>query len=257
MTGLQPLDSKPWRQRTAERLAAAALESLLNAIDANDPDTGRHARRVAAAARTLAEFADADSTLLMRVERVAIFHDIGKIHQALFDIVHEGDRLTNAERRTIRTHPARGELVVAPLARFYPELPAGVRAHHERWDGAGYPDGLAGDQIPIEARIVSIVDVFDALTHRRRYRAAGPRTAAHEVIAAGRGTHFDPALVDLFLFPPVLAAARQASREALRRPAYRPSMVERPRRDYSRGAGEYPVPEVSFRWRHTASQPND
>ncbi|HUF31565.1 MAG TPA: HD domain-containing phosphohydrolase [Gemmatimonadaceae bacterium] len=252
MSGLHPLNSEPWRRRVAERLAAAALESLLNAIDANDPDTGRHARRVAAAARTLAEFADGDAMLLLRVERVAIFHDIGKIHQALLDIVQKGDGLTNAERRTIRTHPARGELVVAPLARFYPELPAGVRGHHERWDGKGYPDGLAGSQIPIEARIVSIVDVFDALTHRRPYRDAAPRNAAEEYIAAGRGTRFEPELVDLFLMPPVLAAVRQDSREALRRPARNPSVGQQAKPE-SRRTGDVPVPEVSFRWRHTAS----
>jgi HD-GYP domain-containing protein (c-di-GMP phosphodiesterase class II) len=232
------------RQQLTERLAAAALESLLHAIDANDSETGAHVRRVAASARTLAEFADGDSDLLLRVERVAIFHDIGKIDQALFDIVHDGQRLTTAERRLIRSHPARGAAVVAPLAPFYPELPAGIRAHHERWDGKGYPDGLAGSDIPVEERFVAITDVFDALTHRRRYRSATTRQEAREVIAAGRGTHFDPDLTDLFLFDPVFHAAQHA-----RRAAAKPAGSARKNEILYVQVRPQQVPELSFRWR--------
>lgn len=232
------------RQRMTERLAAAALESLLHAIDANDSETGAHVRRVAASARTLAEYVEGDPRLPLRVERVALFHDVGKIHQALFDIVHDGDRLTKPERLLIRSHPARGAAVVAPLAPFYPELQPGVRAHHERWDGSGYPDGLSGTDIPLEARLVAIADVFDALTHRRHYRRESTTDQGTQVIAAGRGTHFDPDLVDLFLFPAVFAAARQAVRKAKSPPGSRRTARARQKR----GRTDV-VPEVSFRWR--------
>ena len=230
------------RLQATERLAAAALESLLHAIDANDADTGAHVRRVAATARTLAEYAGCGADMLLRVERVALFHDIGKIDAALFDIVHEGERLTSAQKRLVRSHPARGESVVAPLAHFYPELPAGVRAHHERWDGKGYPDRLAGTAIPFEARLVAIADVFDALTHRRRYRRTSSGQRARDVIAEGRGAHFDPELADLFLFPPVFLAARRARTAITRAATGREDPLAEPDR-------KEPVPEVAFRWR--------
>src|SRR3954471_22751121 len=130
------------RREAAERFAAASLEALLNAIDANDARTGAHVRRVAAYALILAHAAQLDSHQQKVVERVALFHDIGKIHEALFDIIHEDTHLTVAERRAIATHPNRGAKVLAPLAPFYPELAEGVLAHHERWDGKGYPNGL-------------------------------------------------------------------------------------------------------------------
>ncbi|HEY4139055.1 MAG TPA: HD domain-containing phosphohydrolase, partial [Casimicrobiaceae bacterium] len=191
-------------QQSIERFAAAALETLLNAIEANDADTGMHVRRVAACALILADAAGLDETTKRAVERVALFHDIGKIHEALFDIVHDPNRLNKAERRAIATHPARGAEVLAPLAAFYPELPSGVIAHHERWDGKGYPRGLRGRRIPLEARIVTIADTFDAVTHSRRYRGGADVGRAIEVLADGRGTQFDPDLVDLALLPPVI-----------------------------------------------------
>src|SRR4051812_19451142 len=157
-------------RQAAERIAAASLESLLKAIDANDPDTGAHVRRVASYALVLADAAGLSDHEKKSVERVALFHDIGKIHEALFDIIHDHRKLTPAERRAILTHPQRGAEVLAPLFGFYPDLPEGVLSHHERWDGSGYPRHLRGRRIPITARVVAIVDTFDAITHRRRYR---------------------------------------------------------------------------------------
>src|SRR5471032_2660921 len=116
-------------RQAMERFAGASLETLLNAIEANDPDTGMHVRRVAAYALIIADAAGLDEHEQHAVERVALFHDIGKIHEALFDIVHEHARLTRAERRAIATHPDRGAEVLAPLAGFYPDLPAGVLSH--------------------------------------------------------------------------------------------------------------------------------
>ena len=220
-----------------ERLAAATFETLLNAIEANDGETGMHLRRTAARAVILAEAAGLDERCRRSVELVALFHDIGKIHEALFDIVHEKSRLTPEERRAITTHPVRGAEVLAPLEAFYPELPAGVLAHHERWDGTGYPRGLEGRRIPLEARITSIADTIDAVESSRRYRRGAGATAAFDIIAAGRGTQFDPDLVDLALLPPIaerLARVRLTRRGGNGR--RRPGERER-------------VPEISFRWR--------
>jgi HD-GYP domain-containing protein (c-di-GMP phosphodiesterase class II) len=229
------------RRRAAERFAAATLEALLNAIDANDAQTGAHVRRVAAYALVIADAAHLAEHEKKIVERVALFHDIGKIHEALFDIIHEHSGLTPAERREIATHPQRGADVLAPLAPFYPDLTEGIVAHHERWDGTGYPNKLKGKQIPLSARIVTLADTFDAVTHSRRYRdGRGPESAA-KIIEAGRETQFDPELVDLMLFPPVFDQIIEQEREFNVRP-------RRVRKERRRGRREE-TPDVTFRWR--------
>jgi HD-GYP domain-containing protein (c-di-GMP phosphodiesterase class II) len=228
-------------RQAAERIAAAALESLLKAIDANDPDTGAHVRRVASYALVLADAAGLSDHEKKSVERVALFHDIGKIHEALFDIVHDDRKLTPAERRAILTHPDRGAEVLAPLAGFYPDLPDGVLAHHERWNGSGYPRHLKGRRIPLTARVVAIADTFDAITHRRRYRDGSSAEKAKQVILEGRGTQFDPELVDLFVFPPVFARILETERDVAR---WREPVQQR-----RTGQDEEQVPDISFRWR--------
>jgi putative nucleotidyltransferase with HDIG domain len=228
-------------RQAAERIAAAALESLLKAIDANDPDTGAHVRRVATYALVLADAAGLADHDKKSVERVALFHDIGKIHEALFDIVHDDRKLTSAEKRAILTHPQRGADVLAPLAGFYPDLPDGVLSHHERWDGSGYPRHLKGRRIPLTARLVAIVDTFDAITHRRRYRDGSSAGKAKDVLLEGRGTQFDPELVDLFVFPPVYARILETERQVAR---WREPVQQR-----RTGRDEEQVPDISFRWR--------
>ena len=230
-----------------ERFAAATLETLLNAIDANDRETGAHVRRVATYALILADEAGLDERARRSVERVALFHDIGKIHEALFDIIHEHTSLTPTERRAIDTHPHRGATVLRPVAKFYPDLADGVVAHHERWDGTGYPRRLHGHDIPIAARIVAIADTFDVVSHGRRYQRGMSMRRAAEVIARGRGKQFDPELVDLFLFPPVFDRIREAGR------SFRAPTI--PRHEDRREERAEPVaPDIRFRWRY--ARPN-
>ncbi|HXN76391.1 MAG TPA: HD domain-containing phosphohydrolase [Gemmatimonadaceae bacterium] len=239
------------RMRTlAERLSAATLETLLNAIDANDADTGAHVRRVASYALIIGEAAGLDEHTLHSIERVALFHDIGKLHGALTDIFHDPRKLTPEERRAVMTHPQRGAEVLAPLSPFYPDLPKGVLAHHERWDGTGYPRGLKGKRIPLAARVVAIADSFDAITHRRRYSHARSFKEATSAIAEGRGTQFDPELVDLFLSPPVRAKIENAMLEANR--------PRKKRANRRHGEGQR-APDITFRWqpRSTASRSPD
>lgn len=231
------------RGRTrAERLSAATLETLLDAIEANDAVTGAHVRRVAAYSLVLAEAAGFDERMMHSIERIALFHDIGKLHEALTDIFHDEQKLTPEERRAVRTHPQRGAEVLSPLDPFYPDLGKGVAAHHERWDGTGYPNGLKGRRIPLAARVVSIADSFDAITHRRRYSHARSFGEAKEAIAAGRGTQFDPELVDLFLTPPVLERIENAMRDA-----HRPK-----KRQNRRSRENHRAPDITFRWRPQA-----
>ncbi|MFN2637403.1 MAG: HD-GYP domain-containing protein [Gemmatimonadaceae bacterium] len=224
----------------AERLGAATLETLLDAIEANDAVTGAHVRRVAAYALILGAAADLDERTLHSIERIALFHDIGKLHEALTDIFHDESKLTPEERRAVRTHPTRGAEVLAPLAPFYPDLGKGVAAHHERWDGKGYPHGIKGKRIPLAARVVTIADTFDAITHRRRYSHARSFGEATKAIADGRGTQFDPQLVDLFLSPPVKASIDQEMRRA-----------HAPRKKHAnrRHGDSQPTPDITFRWR--------
>ena len=232
----------------AERLAAAVLETLLRAIDANDAETGGHVRRVARYALILAEAADLDTREQHNVERIALFHDIGKIHEALFDIIHEESSLTPEARQAVRTHPRLGAEVLTPLASFYPRAVDG-RALASRAVGRNRLSAqLSRTAIPLAARIVSIADSFDAMTYHRRYRAAQTARQAADKLMAGRGTQFDPNLVDLFLSPPVFDQIIRAMRaEPMPEPrairaARRPSTSEKCR-------------SVSFRWRTTTPAP--
>jgi HD-GYP domain-containing protein (c-di-GMP phosphodiesterase class II) len=234
------------RRLAAERLAAAVLETLLRAIDANDSQTGAHVRRVARYALILADACDLDDSALHEVERIALFHDVGKIDEALFDIIHDDSRLTPREREAVRTHPQVGANVLAPLATFYPELEEGVLAHHERWDGTGYPRALKGSAIPLPARIVSVADAFDAMTYGRRYRSARSLNEAAQKLMDGRGTQFDPDLIDLFLSPPVLERIVDVLRD---------DSSPRPRRAPRRTQTDRSPPKLSFRWRTTTPAP--
>ena len=235
------------RRLAAERLAAAVLETLLRAIDANDGETGAHVRRVARYALILADAADLDEHAIRNVERIALFHDVGKIDEALFDIIHDDSKLTPAEREAVRTHPDRGANVLAPLAAFYPDLSSGILAHHERWDGTGYPRGLCGRAIPFSARIVAIADAFDAITYGRRYHSAQGADDAADKLMQGRGTQFDPDLIDLFLSPPVFGQVMAVRREDHGpRPRRAPRAATQPERS---------VPKLKFRWRTTTPSP--
>jgi len=234
------------RRQRAERFAAAALESLLRAIDANDSQTGAHVRRVARYALILADALGVDDATRRTIELAALFHDIGKIHEALFDIVHEPRKLTPSERREIATHPQRGAEVLAPIAYFHEELAEAVLAHHERWDGSGYPRGLHGRRIPLAARVVTIADTFDAITHRRRYRDGRTAHKAADIIASGRGTQFDPELVDLLMLPPVFDQLVRAHHSAMR-----PATLQHRRQS----RGEEKAPRVNIRWRTRTELP--
>jgi len=200
---------------------------------------------VAAYALVLARAAGLDEHECATVERVALYHDIGKINAALFDIVHDNEKLSDKERALIITHPQLGADVIRPLNAFYPELYDGVLSHHERWDGSGYPRGLKGVDIPPQARIVAFADTFDVITHGRRYERERSVHVAHDAIAGGRGTQFDPELTDLLLSGPVFDEIVETFHAA-----NAPKIVRPDRRDASAAVG---APDITFRWRNGAT----
>ena len=131
--------------------------------------------------------------------------------------------------------------MLAPLAAFYPDLPEGVLSHHEHWNGSGYPRQLKGRHIPLSARIVAIADTFDAITHARRYNHGRSTEIARDIILAGRGTQFDPELVDLFTFPAVFNRILAAERTI--------GHWRAPVKQRRSGRVEDQVPDITFRWR--------
>jgi len=194
------------RVRSNQRLSTAltrlentrdVLVALANAIDAKDPLTEHHCDRVADMAISLARAAGLGEEAVEAIGYGAVLHDVGKIGIAEAVLMKPGG-LTDGERSEMQRHPVIGAGILRPL-RLGGLVGPIVRGHHEWWDGGGYPDKLRGAAIPIGARIVSVVDAYDAMTHARPYRTALPADQAREELARCRGTQFDPELVDLLL----------------------------------------------------------
>jgi HD-GYP domain-containing protein (c-di-GMP phosphodiesterase class II) len=191
------------RDREAERrelqLRAsyeATVRALADAVEARDAYTARHAERVAAYGLEIARACGMDAAGDPDLEFGFLLHDIGKI--AISDaILYKPGRLTDVERDAMRRHPVIGEDIVRGID-FLAGARQVVRSHHERWDGAGYPDRLAGERIPLAARVFAVADTFDALTSDRPYRAASSFREARRVIADAAGTQFDPTVADAF-----------------------------------------------------------
>jgi putative two-component system response regulator len=183
--------------RRVRRTFLSAVASLVRAMEERDPYTAGHSRRVRAYALGLAEALHLDARQQRLLSLAAQLHDIGKV--AVPDaILRKPAALAADEQAVVREHPVTGERILAPIVRSRAVL-AAIRGHHERLDGSGYPDGLAGDRIPLLARLIAIPDVFDALTTQRAYRPALPPAEALGILRAGAGTHFEPEFVRAFV----------------------------------------------------------
>jgi diguanylate cyclase (GGDEF)-like protein len=180
-----------------ERLYRETLGSLSNALEAKDGYTGAHAQEVSSLAVSVGRRLGLAPAALQAVELGALLHDIGKI-RVPESIINKSGPLTEGEWAVMRNHPEAGERILEPIASLADVLPI-VRGSHERWDGGGYPDGLAGEEIPMGARIVAVCDAFRAMVEPRPYRAALGREAALEELAANAGGQFDPACVEALL----------------------------------------------------------
>jgi putative two-component system response regulator len=189
---------------------------LALAVEYRDNDTGEHTLRVAKYSRIIAERLGLPSRLCRDIYLAAPLHDVGKV--AIPDnILLKPGRLNEEEMSIIRTHAEIGRRILADSPCELIQIGAMIAAaHHERWDGSGYPSGLKGSEIPIVARVVAVADVFDALTMRRPYKEAMPVEAARHYLEEKKGREFDPACVDAFLsrWEEVVAIAKKSDRTA-------------------------------------------
>jgi putative nucleotidyltransferase with HDIG domain len=174
-----------------------AVRSLAEIIDHRDATTYRHSARVADQAARLARALGLPEPEVDLIEQAAAVHDVGKIGVQDAVLLKPGP-LTPSEEARMRRHTDLGGQILTGFSLFRPGAQI-VRHHHERWDGKGYPDGLAGEAIPLGSRVVAVVDSFDAMTSDRPYRKALERTEALRRIAAGAGSQWDPEIVQVFL----------------------------------------------------------
>lgn len=186
-----------------EELFMSVIVSLTMALEAKDPYTEGHSVRVAAYSEAIGKQLGLRPEVLDIVHRACLVHDLGKI-AVDENILSKRDHLSSMEREKMIMHPLIGENILRPIAMLRPLLP-GVRSHHEHFDGTGYPDGLAGEAIPIEARIMAVADAFDAMTSNRPYRQALHEEEALAELRRNAGTHFDPKVVAAFeqIYPAV------------------------------------------------------
>jgi putative nucleotidyltransferase with HDIG domain len=183
--------------RDIDNLRWGALEALGRAVDAKSAWTAGHSERVTSYAVTLGNHLGLSGVDLERLRRGGLIHDVGKIGVRA-EILDKPGKLTAEEWDQMRAHPAIGARILEPIAAFEDVIPI-VLHHHEKYDGTGYPAGLAGVKIPYFARILAVADVFDALTSDRPYRAGMERAVALGIIRKDAGTHFDPGIAAVFL----------------------------------------------------------
>ena len=180
-----------------ERISMQIATTLSGAIDAKDTYTNGHSTRVAEYSREIARRAGLSEKAQEDIYMIGLLHDVGKI--GVPDaIINKQAKLTDEEYAIIKTHPAMGANILKNITEF-PKLSTGARWHHERYDGRGYPDGLAAEDIPFEARIIAVADAYDAMSSRRSYRDVLPQEIVREEVQKGKGTQFDPVFAEIML----------------------------------------------------------
>jgi putative nucleotidyltransferase with HDIG domain len=191
------------------------IEALAEAVDRRDPYTFQHSQRVAEYVKKIAEGLNLSPWEIESLVWAASIHDLGKI-DVPEEILSKPSHLDNDEWEIVRKHPAVGADIVAQIS-FHPTARDIIRHHHEWFDGSGYPNGIGGDKLPLGARILTVADAFEAMTSDRPYRPALSHQAAVAELGAGKGTQFDPVIVDTFLsilegepiFKPIKAKAKE------------------------------------------------
>jgi hypothetical protein len=197
--GYREINKVNWQlQQTNQEL----LQLMVMAIEARDPYTSGHSRRVARNARLIAQAMGLREKQVERVAVAALLHDVGKIHEVFAPILSKPGRLTAEENAIMQTHPIKSEELVRTVSQLS-DVVAPIRHHHENWDGTGYPDGLIGERIPIASRIIMFADTIDAMTTDRPYRAALTEVQVRSEFVKLRGRQFDPNICDTLLTSPV------------------------------------------------------
>ena len=180
-----------------ESLSIHVVQTLADVIDAKDPYTHGHSRRVAAYAKEIAKRSGYDEERQEAIFMIGLLHDVGKIGVPSA-VINKPERLTDEEFEMIKSHPVTGAKILANISEK-PELVTGARWHHERYDGTGYPDGLKGEEIPEQARIIAVADAYDAMTSNRSYRTLMPQEAVTAELEKGKGVQFDPRFAAIML----------------------------------------------------------
>jgi putative nucleotidyltransferase with HDIG domain len=181
-----------------EQTNVELLDLMVKSIEARDNYTSGHSRRVRDYSIVIGRALGLSEKDVQMVGRAALLHDVGKIHEKYGPILRKADRLSPEEWTTMREHPADGAELIATMSPLR-ELVAPVRHHHENWDGTGYPDGMAGELIPLAARIIRFADTIDAMTTVRPYRPGLTAEQVRTEIVRCRGSQFDPQIVDRLL----------------------------------------------------------
>lgn len=185
------------RRSQVEKLSEEVMRTLANTIDAKDPYTNGHSLRVAKYSQEIAKRAGMSKEKQKEVYQMALLHDIGKIGVP-DDIINKDTRLTDEEYAAIRKHPAIGSDILKTIEEI-PDIMIGARWHHERYDGHGYPDRLAGTEIPEIARIIGVADAYDAMTSKRSYRNILSQEVVRGEIERGKCLQFDPVFADIMI----------------------------------------------------------
>jgi hypothetical protein len=181
------------------------LELMVKSIEARDPYTSGHSRRVQHYSVMIARAIGLRESAITSVGKAALLHDVGKIHEKYGALLSKAERLTAEEWLVMQGHPVDGAELVATMTRLR-DLVGSIRHHHENWDGTGYPDGLKAEQIPLASRIIRFADTIDAMTTERPYRAALTEEQVRREIVRCRGTQFDPEISDILLASPAWRA---------------------------------------------------
>jgi HD-GYP domain-containing protein (c-di-GMP phosphodiesterase class II) len=192
--GIHSANHELYRQQS--EFLASVVRALTSAIDAKDPYTCGHSDRVARVAVRLAKELEVDEGTMGTLYMAGLLHDIGKI--GIDDgVLRKPGRLTDAEYEHIKLHPELGYRILADIRQLANVLPV-VLHHHEQWDGRGYPHGLAGEKIPLLARIAAVADAYDAMSSDRPYRKGMPQEKVESIFRAGAGQQWDARVVDAF-----------------------------------------------------------
>lgn len=173
------------------------LQVMVKAIEARDPYTSGHSLRVSEMSRAVAVELGLPARAIEEVATAALLHDVGKIHEEFAPLLRKEGRLTDEETALMQTHSVKSAALVGIISKFQGFIHESVRHHHERWDGQGYPDGLAAKDIPLGARIILIADTVDAMTTDRPYRKRLPLDVVIAELQKCKGTQFDPELIDV------------------------------------------------------------
>lgn len=183
--------------REVRSLFLNLVKSLISIVEAKHKYTKGHSERVHIISCFLGKQLGLRKSAREVLHWASLFHDVGKI-SVPDAVLNKPGKLTEEEFVTIKQHPVVGYNVLSHIEQLHDSLP-GIRHHHEKLDGSGYPDGLKGNDIPLAARIIAVADVYDALTSTRSYRPAMPADKALEIMREGSGKHFDPRVLQVFL----------------------------------------------------------